>query len=84
MDEKRDGEMHATAYNEDMCRVHVELTSDQADALMHLLLNAAPDTVVSEEMADALLRALADAQRSLVRRRLQMESGGVAPSYTAH
>lgn len=84
MDEKRDWEMHGTATNEDACRIRVELTADQADALMHLLLNAPPDTVVSEEMADTLLHALADAQRAQVRRRLQVESGGIGSTYTNH
>lgn len=77
--------MQGATQNEEMCRVRVELTADQADALLHLLLSAPPSTVVSEEMTEALLHVLADAQRAMVRRRLQMEPGsGAGPFFTAH
>lgn len=49
------------------CHVALQLSHDEADALLNLLLCAPETDEVSEEMASALLRRIAEAQRALMR-----------------
>lgn len=49
------------------CSVQVELSMEETDTLIHLLLHAPPTATISEEMAEVLLRRLTDAQRAQVR-----------------
>lgn|GEM_PF-6390960 len=61
--------MHeAKATNQKSRRVTLQLSAEEADALLSLLLQAEPCTEVSEEMTDQLLCRIAGVQRELVRR----------------
>ena len=59
---------------ENLCSVTLQLSQDEADALLNLLLCAPETNEVSEEMASLLLRRVAEAQRALLRPRA-VESG---------
>lgn len=60
--------MMGAAVTENHSHVQVELSMEETDTLIHLLLHAPPTATISEEMAEVLLRRLTDAQRTQVRR----------------
>jgi hypothetical protein len=75
-------EMISAAVAEVPCGVHLELSMEETDTLIHLLLHAPPTATISEEMAEALLRRLTDAQRAQVRRaNLLRDESPIATAY---
>ncbi len=69
--------MHTAPHIESTRRIHVELSPDEADALLNLLLNTPPNRIVSEEMAESILQSLADACRASARRNLQLRTAPI-------
>ncbi len=51
----------------DSQRLGLQLSQEQADALLHVLLNTAPSDDVSEEMMESLLCQTAEMQREFAR-----------------
>ena len=56
------------------CQIALQLSAEEADALLNLLLCAPTTDEVPEEMTSQLLRRVAEAQRALVRP-ARIESG---------
>jgi hypothetical protein len=57
----------AQALIEDSRRLALRVSQEEADALLHILLNAPPSKEVSEEMMESLLYRVAGVQREFAR-----------------
>lgn len=69
--------MHTAPHIDSTRRILVDLSPDEADALLNLLLNTPPNRIVSEEMAESILQSLADACRASARRSLQLRTAPI-------
>ncbi|MFM7321278.1 MAG: hypothetical protein ACKO5K_07115 [Armatimonadota bacterium] len=69
--------MHTAPHNDSSRRILVDLSPDEADALLNLLLNTPPNRIVSEEMAESILQNLADACRASARRSIHLRTAPI-------